>query len=404
MPNRKLLLLIPVLLILACAIFAVLPPAHDGPTGAAQARQDHTPTCAVDTQAVVTDPQTITVNAGEKIQAAIDRARPGDTILIMPGTYNEGVVVKRNNITLRGQLDANNARPVLDGQKQIGNGVIACGDNFTIENLHVKNYQANGVLANGPDGVVMRNIFAEDTGEYGLFPVHAKNVLLENNVVTGSSDAALYVGQSENAVMKNNEAYGSVTGLEIENTSNAIAENNYLHDNAGGLLVFVLPDLARKETANNIVRNNRIIGNNHENFGEPGSIVADLPAGIGVVLLGPDTTEITGNEIRDNRSVGIALVSLHTFFSKRTTFDVGTEPEGNRIYGNTLVNNAFDPTPAAKTFGFPAVDIIWDGSGANNTFDQPGASSFPPMLPTSNWSPLISNAYGKVLAVLRRFF
>ncbi len=402
MQNRKLLLFIPFFLILACLVYLVLPAGQDGPTGSAQAREDRTPTCAVENQPVVTDPKTITVNAGEKIQAAIDAARPGDTILILPGTYNEGVVVKRNNITLRGQLDGT-TRPILDGQKQIGNGVIACGDNFTIENLHIKNYQANGVVANGPDGVTMRNIFAEDTGEYGLFPVHSKNVLLENNIVTGSSDAALYVGQSENVVMRNNEAYGNVTGLEIENTSNALAENNYLHDNAGGLLVFILPDLARKETNNNQVRHNRIIGNNHENFGKPGSTVSRVPPGVGMVLLGPDHTEITGNEIRDNRSAALALVSLRIFFGDRNDFDVGTEPEGNRIYGNTLSHNAYDPHPAAKEFGFPAADIIWDGSGADNTFDQPDATTFPPMLPTSNWSPLVSNAYGKVLGVLRRF-
>ncbi len=402
MPTRKLVLFVPVLLILLCLIYLVLPAGPDGPTGNANAREDRTPTCAVENQPVVTDPKTITVNAGEKIQAAIDRARPGDTVLIMPGTYNEGVVVKRNNITLRGQMEGT-TRPILDGQKQIGNGVIACGDNFTVENLHVKNYQANGVLTNGPDGVVMRNIFAQDTGEYGLFPVHSKNVLLENNVVTGSSDAALYVGQSDGVIMRNNEAYGNVTGLEIENTSNALAENNYLYNNTAGLLVFVLPDLARKETSNNIVRHNRIIGNNHENFGKPGNTVSRVPPGVGIIVLGPDATEITGNEIRDNRSAALALVSLKTFFPERATFDVGTEPENNRIYNNSLAHNAYDAHPAAKKFGFPAVDIIWDGSGANNTFEQKGATSFPPMLPDSTWSPLVSNAYVKVLGVLRRF-
>ena len=402
MQNRKLILLVPVLLILLCLVYLVLPAGQDGPTGNANAREDRTPTCAVENQPVVTDPKTITVNPGEKIQAAIDQARPGDTVVIMPGTYNEGVVVKRNNITLRGQMDGT-TRPILDGQKQIGNGVIACGDNFTVENLHVKNYQANGILTNGPDGVVMRNIFAEDTGEYGLFPVHSKNVLLENNLVTGSSDAALYVGQSDGVVMRNNEAHGNVTGLEIENTSNAIAENNYLYDNTAGLLVFVLPDLARKETSNNIVRNNRIIGNNHENFGKPGNTVSRVPPGVGIILLGPDKTEITGNEIRDNRSAALALVSLKTFFPERATFDVGTEPENNHIYNNTLAHNAYDAHPAAKAFGFPAVDIIWDGSGANNAFEQKGATSFPPMLPDTTWSPFVSNAYVKVLGVLRRF-
>src|SRR4029078_5576072 len=109
-------------------------------------------------------------------------------------------------MTRSGQMDGS-TRPILDGQGQIGNGVIACGDNFTVENLHVKNYQANGVLTDGSDVVVMRNIFAENTGEYGLFPVHSKNVLLENNLITGSSDALLYAAQSDRGMIAHKQTY-----------------------------------------------------------------------------------------------------------------------------------------------------------------------------------------------------
>lgn len=403
MKNRKMwLFAIPLVILFACLLYLFVPPGADRGNVAQANEENRTPTCAVEKQAVVGDPQTITVKAGEKIQTAVDKARPGDTVLISSGTYNEGVVVKRNNITVRGEGQGD-TRPVLDGQKQIGNGIIACGDQFVVENLIIKNYQANGILINGSDGVTLRGIFADSTGEYGLFPVHSKNILMENNIVTGASDAALYIGQSENVMIRDNEAYGNVTGLEFENTSNGVADNNYLHNNTSGLLVFVLPDLARKETTNNQLINNRIIGNNLENFGKPGSVVSRVPPGVGIVLLGPDGTEITRNEIRDNRSAAIALVSLHTFFSDRAEFDVGTEPENNHIYGNIIENNAFDPHPSAKAFGFPAVALIWDGSGVNNRWEQPGVSSFPPMLPDSSWSPLLSNAYSRLLALARKF-
>lgn len=403
MKNRRLwLFAIPLALLFACLLYFLLPAGPDRGTEARAQEENRTPTCAVEKQPVVSDPQTITVNPGEKIQTAIDKARPGDTVLISSGTYNEGVVVKRNNITIRGQGQGD-TRPVLDGQKQIGNGIIACGDQFVAENLILKNYQANGILTNGSDGVTLRDLFADSTGEYGLFPVHSKNILMEKNVVTGASDAALYIGQSENVIVRDNEAYGNVTGLEFENTSNGVAENNYLHDNTSGLLVFVLPDLARKETTNNKLVRNRIVNNNLENFGKPGSIVSQVPPGVGMVLLGPDGSDITENEIRDNRSAAIALVSLHTFFSDRNNFDVGTEPENNHIYNNTLEHNAYDAHPAAKEFGFPAVPLIWDGSGVNNRWDQPGVESFPPTLPDSSWSPLLNTAYVRLLAIARKF-
>lgn len=403
MKNRKLwLFIIPFAILFACLLYFFLPPGPDRGNEAQAKEENRTPTCAVEKQPVVSDPQTLTVKPGEKIQDAVDKARPGDTVLISSGAYNEGVIVKRNNITVRGEGQGD-TRPVLDGQKQIGNGIIACGDQFVAENLIVKNYQANGILVNGSDGVTLRDIFADDTGEYGLFPVHTKNVLMENNVVTRASDAALYIGQSEDVVVRNNEAYGNVTGLEFENTSRGLAENNYLHDNTSGLLVFVLPDLVRKETTDNKLVNNRIIGNNLENFGKPGSIVSRVPPGVGMVLLGPDGAEIANNEIRDNRSAAIAMVSLHTFFSDRATFDVGTEPENNHIHNNTIEHNAFDAHPAAKEFGFPAVPLIWDGTGTNNRWDQPGVESFPPILPDSSWSPLLNNAYVRLLAIARKF-
>lgn len=144
MKNRKMwLFVIPLIILFACLLYLFVPPGADRGNAAQANEENRTPTCAVEKQAVVGDPQTITVKAGEKIQTAVDKARPGDTILISSGTYNEGVVVKRNNITVRGEGQGD-TRPVLDGQKQIGNGIIACGDQFVVENLIVKNYQANG--------------------------------------------------------------------------------------------------------------------------------------------------------------------------------------------------------------------------------------------------------------------
>src|SRR5882724_8805453 len=43
-------------------------------------------------------PQTITVKAGELIQAAVDRARPGDTIEVMHGVYKEEVKIDLDNM------------------------------------------------------------------------------------------------------------------------------------------------------------------------------------------------------------------------------------------------------------------------------------------------------------------
>jgi hypothetical protein len=46
--------------------------------------------------------KTHVVRPGESIQAAIDAARPGDTILVKPGTSAEALKVTTDNLTLKG--------------------------------------------------------------------------------------------------------------------------------------------------------------------------------------------------------------------------------------------------------------------------------------------------------------
>jgi len=41
-------------------------------------------------------------------------------------------------------------------------------------------------------------------------------------------------------------------------------------------------------------------------------------------------------------------------------------------------------------------DIIWDGTGADNRFDQPGANAFPPILPASRWPAPLYNVYWRL--------
>jgi parallel beta-helix repeat protein len=333
----------------------------------------------------------------------VDAARPGDTIEVEPGTYRQSVLVDVDHITLRG-LVRGGQRAVLDGEDTLTDAVIASGHGFTIEGFALRDYTSNGITVQGATGVVFRDLVVDRTGLYGVYPVECRDVLVERVVVTGAKDAAIYVGQSADIVVRKSEVHDNVTGIEIENSTNALVEDNDAHHNTGGILVFLLPNNPSKVGHDTRVLRNRVIANNHPNFGDPNAIVSKVPAGTGIFIMGADRTEVAGNEIRGNDSVGVAVISLAMAFPPGATFDVGPIPEDNRIHDNVLADNGRHPAPAVKEIAGRGVDLLWDGSGWTNSWDQPGASRFPMLLPDHSWPGLLRRAWSRAVSGLARVF
>jgi len=130
--------------------------------------------------------------------------------------------------------------------------------------------------------------------------------------VSGAKDAGIYVGQSREIIVRNNEVFHNVAGIEIENSVRALVANNSAHHNTAGILVFLLPNLPSKVGSHTRVVNNRSWENNHENFGKPGTTVSYLPPGLGMFIMAADHTEVTHNQIFGNDSQGIQMISYLT--------------------------------------------------------------------------------------------
>lgn len=327
--------------------------------------------CSKDEPVVETDIQ-------KQLLELLIMAQPGDVIEIPEGTHQitRSLSLKVDDVTLRG---AGMDRSVLSfkSQTQGAEGIIITGNNILLEGFAVEDAKGDAIKINECSNLVIRKVRVEWTngpdeknGAYGLYPVQCENVLIDGSVAIGASDAGIYVGQSNQVIVKNSRAEYNVAGIEIENTTNADVFDNIATNNTGGVLVFNMPNLPQPG-AKTRVFNNKIYENNTDNFAPEGTAVAGVPAGSGVVINSNDEVEIFDNDIRDNATANIIISSFFSSgYTDRATTDLfDPYPEAIYIYGNTFAGGGNSPDGielqalrVAKyglTGNFP--DIIWDG-------------------------------------------
>lgn len=328
----------------------------------------------------------------DALQASFVEAVPGQTIAFAAGTFKPTatLAISVDGVTVRG---AGRGRTVLDfsGLAAGGGaeGMRVEADDFTIEDLTIRDTRGDGIKVEGADGVVIRRIRVEwsakggkpsdgdpcrgvartENGAYGIYPVQSRRILIEDSEASGASDAGIYVGQSQDIIVRNSLAECNVAGIEIENSYRADVYGNTARHNSGGFLVFDLPGL--QQMGGNAVRvfDNDFVDNNTENFAPKGNIVGEVPAGTGVIVMANHHVEIFNNRISGNQSVGVAIASY--FVAERPIEDPAYYPWPATVYvhGNTLADNAADPDidvriglAIAGLFDAGAYpDILYDG-------------------------------------------
>lgn len=315
----------------------------------------------------------------KQLQMQLIQAKPGDVITIPAGVHaiNRGLSLNVSGVTIRGEgMD----RSILSfkGQVQGAEGLLVNASDFTIEDLAIEDTAGDGLKVNEGRNIVIRRVRTEWTngpdeknGAYGIYPVQAENVLVEENVAIAASDAGIYVGQSRNVVVRNNRAEFNVAGIEIENTFSADVYGNVTTDNTGGILVFNMPDLPQPGHSTRVYQNT-VTGNNTDNFGAEGTPVASVPAGSGIVINSNDRVEIFDNDIRDNDTANI-IISSYYATGWEGIRDMGDEydpyPETIYVYGNRMSGGGSSPDglelKALKVamFGLTGSlpDVLWDG-------------------------------------------
>jgi hypothetical protein len=308
------------------------------------------------------------VYPGESIQAAIDMAVPGDSIIVEPGVYKEksnktyGLRIYRNDIRLigktrkkKGQGRTNRVR--LLQHKNQETGVYAAPDgcdydmnaddklnpdgsvkqegcktvlgiegdgpvpienyikNFYIRGFSVEGFPVNGIQTRWVDGFQFVSNGSVNNLNNGIYPTLSANGMVRNNVSYGSLDTAMWIAGSENVRVIGNELHGSVIGFEITVSNKVHVEANKIYDNTVGVGLFH-PNGAGNppldEMVDWVITQNDIYDNNRDNEAPENTFQSVLPSGIGVLLSGVSDHEVSYNDVSGNNYVGIALLGWCT--------------------------------------------------------------------------------------------
>lgn len=308
---------------------------------------------------------------------------------------NSLILDGRTHITIKGKgID----KTILSFKLQEGGaeGIkISNCSNIILEDFTIEDAAGDNIKVTDTNGITFRRVKSAWTGEvnegngaYALYPVICRNVLIEECEVMGASDAGIYVGQSEEVVIRNNTVYWNVAGIESENSENVEIYNNKSYNNTGGILVFDLPGLTRY--GRNIkVFNNEVYENNLPNFAPKGNIVAGVPAGTGISILATRNVEVYNNNIKNNKNIGVGVVSyaLMTAMNDSKPDDKTKKSSAQRLRGKHDKDPNYDPFPGQifvhdnnysnsywlpnldndfgklflMKFGLSRPDVIWDG-------------------------------------------
>ncbi|MEA3287765.1 MAG: right-handed parallel beta-helix repeat-containing protein [Candidatus Marinimicrobia bacterium] len=294
------------------------------------------------------------------IQAAIDSALAGDTVLVAAGVYNENIDFSGKAVCVISETGA--AATIIHGDStgsvvsfvsgETGSAIL---DGFTIRGGHV--YESGPLLMGGA-GVLCIN----------ASPTIRNNVITTNHCEMYTDGAGLYCNNASpqilnNIISENTGAYYG-GGISLRNASNPEITGNTIESNstmsgwgvAYGAGIYVGTNCIPL-IGNNLIRSN----------------IMDFGYGGGICYQGSGSALLKGNLILGNQGAGVvcldsnrAHIVSNTIFNN--TMAVYTNAFAHPVLVNTIVwENAIvvsdDLGPSEITVAYSDVQNGWEGIG-----------------------------------------
>lgn len=259
------------------------------------------------------------------IQAAVDGASPGDTIVVSGGPYEEQVVVDKE------LLLSGTGGPVIDGGEVSGTSTLTlAAEQIVVEGFTITGGRNNGVL------------------------VSAGNTTIRYCNISGNRGIAISVGAVAGTVIHDCLLIGnygsSASGISLNGASGTKISNSTIIDSN---VMSIDLDAATDTT----IHNNTLSGAGWHNLyivsSSTGTVVTDnlitgALYGAGTYLSGSNFNTVTGNTVTNNSEGGIIIAS-----SDDVTISDNTV-SGNSLYGilptwsdrNIITGNIVEANPS----------------------------------------------------------
>jgi nitrous oxidase accessory protein len=290
-----------------------------------------------------------------RIRQGIEKAQPGDTILIRPGRYREGNLIIEKSIVIIGE-----GLPVLDGEGKYeiltihADGVVIKGLKFVDTGIaSINDLAAIKVLDS--KGIHIKDNRFENTF-FGIYMANSSQSWIEGNQLRANAEAEHQIGNGihlwkcQHITVNNNKVSGHRDGIYFEFVTNSLITNNYSEGNMRYGLHFMFSH--NDEYRNNTFVNNgagvavmytkgvRMIDNTFDhNWGS---------AAYGLLLKDIRDSYVIGNIFRVN-SVGIFMEGSsriefkeNNFISNGYAIRLQASCDDNVIERNNFSSNTFD--------------------------------------------------------------